>query len=112
MVDAEPMIVSAAPMRTCTTASRPGPPADARGTRSSARSLAQLLRHAGATRVTVAAPTAAKLEIAARHGADETVQLDRADPGAGDEPRRGTAAARGDVLVQRSVSVPGTAGPR
>jgi len=42
--------------------------------------LAQLLKMAGAARVTVAAPTVMKLELAARHGANETVQIDRAHP--------------------------------
>lgn len=42
--------------------------------------LAQLLRHAGAHRVVVAAPTEAKLELARRYGADQTVLMDRARP--------------------------------
>ncbi|HET7820116.1 MAG TPA: zinc-dependent alcohol dehydrogenase family protein [Ornithinibacter sp.] len=41
--------------------------------------LAQLLRAAGAASVTVAAPTAFKLELAATLGADRTVLMDRGD---------------------------------
>jgi D-arabinitol dehydrogenase (NADP+) len=41
--------------------------------------LAQLLRAAGAASVTVAAPTAFKLEVAAALGADRTVLMDRGD---------------------------------
>jgi D-arabinitol dehydrogenase (NADP+) len=44
--------------------------------------LTSLLARSGAGRLTVAAPTAAKLELARARGADETVQIDRADPGA------------------------------
>jgi len=39
--------------------------------------LAQLLRTSGAGRVTIAAPTAAKLDVAAGHGVDETVLIER-----------------------------------
>jgi D-arabinitol dehydrogenase (NADP+) len=67
--------------------------------------LAQLLRHSGAHRVTVAAPTAAKLEIAARHGADETVQLDRADPGGGAARLRKLAPEGFDVVVDATGAV-------
>jgi len=42
--------------------------------------LTSLLGRSGAGRLTVAAPTAAKLELASARGADETVQLDRTDP--------------------------------
>lgn len=45
----------------------------------SALILAQLVRHAGARRVTMAAPTAAKLEVAADLAATETVVVDRGD---------------------------------
>jgi D-arabinitol dehydrogenase (NADP+) len=67
--------------------------------------LAQLLRHSGAHRVTVAAPTAAKLEIAARHGADETVQLDRAEPEAGAARLRKLAPEGFDVVVDATGAV-------
>ncbi|WP_100444705.1 zinc-dependent alcohol dehydrogenase family protein [Glycomyces xiaoerkulensis] len=41
--------------------------------------LAQLLQHSGAASVTVAAPTAIKLDLALRRGADAIVQVDRHD---------------------------------
>jgi D-arabinitol dehydrogenase (NADP+) len=44
--------------------------------------LAQLLAHSGAARVTVAAPTEFKLDLARSFGVDETVQVDRDDPAA------------------------------
>jgi D-arabinitol dehydrogenase (NADP+) len=67
--------------------------------------LAQLLRHAGANRVTVAAPTAAKLEIAARHGADETVRMDRERPAAAVARLRELAPDGFDVVVDATGSV-------
>ena len=42
--------------------------------------MAQLLMHGGAARVTVAAPSAFKLELLRAYGIDETVQIDRHDP--------------------------------
>lgn len=45
----------------------------------SALIIAQLVRNAGARRVTVAAPTAAKLQVAADLAATETVVVDRTD---------------------------------
>ncbi len=44
--------------------------------------LTQLLAHSGAGSLTVAAPSAHKLDIAAKRGADRTVLVDRADPAA------------------------------
>jgi D-arabinitol dehydrogenase (NADP+) len=67
--------------------------------------LAQLLRHTGATRVTVAAPTAAKLEIAARHGADVTVQMDRANPEAVTARLRELAPEGFDVVIDATGAV-------
>lgn len=67
--------------------------------------LAQLLRHTGANRVTVAAPTAAKLEIAARHGADETVLMDRARPDAAVARLRELAPEGFDVVVDATGAV-------
>ncbi len=67
--------------------------------------LAQLLRHAGANRVTVAAPTAAKLEIAARHGADETVLMDRERPAAATERLRELAPEGFDVVIDATGAV-------
>lgn len=61
--------------------------------------LAQLLVSGGATRLTVAAPTAFKLELARELGADETVQITRDDP-EGDEQRLREVAPEGfDVVV-------------
>ncbi|WP_419730271.1 zinc-dependent alcohol dehydrogenase family protein [Lichenicola sp.] len=42
--------------------------------------LAQLLKHNGATRLTVAAPAGPKLDLAARLSADRVVAVDRNDP--------------------------------
>jgi D-arabinitol dehydrogenase (NADP+) len=67
--------------------------------------LAQLLRHAGAHRVTVAAPTPFKLEIAARHGADETVQMDRERPGNAIARLRELAPGGFDVVIDATGAV-------
>lgn len=67
--------------------------------------LAQLLRSVGASRVTVAAPTAFKLEVAKRHGADETVQVDRADPDASTKQLRKLAPDGFDVVVDATGTV-------
>ena len=67
--------------------------------------LAQLLRYVGASRVTVAAPTAFKLEVAKRHGADETVQIDRADPDASTKQLRELAPDGFDVVVDATGTV-------
>jgi len=42
--------------------------------------LAQLILHGGAGRLTVAAPTAFKLDLARRYGVDHVVQISRGDP--------------------------------
>lgn len=62
--------------------------------------LAQLLRRAGASRVTVTAPTRSKLDVALALGVDEVVQIDRNDArGAQDALRR--IAPRGfDVVIE------------
>ena len=67
--------------------------------------LAQLLRHAGANRVTVAAPTEAKLELAARHGADETVRVDRERPDASVARLRELAPEGFDAVVDATGAV-------
>jgi D-arabinitol dehydrogenase (NADP+) len=67
--------------------------------------LAQLLRYVGASRVTVAAPTAFKLEVAKRHGADEIVQIDRADPEASTRRLRELAPEGFDVVVDATGTV-------
>ncbi|WP_028938452.1 zinc-dependent alcohol dehydrogenase family protein [Pseudonocardia spinosispora] len=67
--------------------------------------LAQLLRYVGASRVTVAAPTEFKLRLAATHGADETVRIDRADPTAANARLRELAPEGFDVVVDATGSV-------
>jgi D-arabinitol dehydrogenase (NADP+) len=61
--------------------------------------LTSLLVRSGAGRLTVAAPTAAKLELARARGADEIVRLDRADPGAAHQRLRELAPAGFDVVI-------------
>jgi len=67
--------------------------------------LAQLLRFVGAARVTVAAPTAFKLDLAKLHGADETVLVDRADPSASTARLRELAPDGFDVVIDATGSV-------
>jgi D-arabinitol dehydrogenase (NADP+) len=66
--------------------------------------LAQLLLHGGAARLTVAAPTERKLELARSYGVDQTVHIGR--DGVGDGPRRlRTLAPDGfDVVVEATGS--------
>jgi D-arabinitol dehydrogenase (NADP+) len=64
-------------------AMRPGSDVLVLGAGPSGLILAQLLRQSGAGRLTVAAPTEAKLELARHFGADATVRLGRDDPEAG-----------------------------
>jgi D-arabinitol dehydrogenase (NADP+) len=64
-------------------AMRPGSDVLVLGAGPSGLILAQLLRQGGAGRLTVAAPTEAKLELARHFGADATVRLGREDPEAG-----------------------------
>jgi D-arabinitol dehydrogenase (NADP+) len=66
--------------------------------------LAQLLRMAGAARVTVAAPTASKLAVALKHGASHTVQIDRANPVAAAEELRRIAPEGFDAVVEATGS--------
>jgi D-arabinitol dehydrogenase (NADP+) len=68
--------------------------------------LAQLLLHGGASRVTVAAPTRFKLDLARSYGVDETVQLDRSDPSAGTRKMRSLAPEGFDVVVEATGAVP------
>lgn len=67
--------------------------------------LAQLLRVAGAARVTVAAPTAAKLEIVRAHGAAHTVLMDRADPAAAEAQLREIAPDGFDAVVEATGNI-------
>ncbi len=66
--------------------------------------LAQLLRMAGAARVTVAAPTASKLALAAQHGAAHTVQMDRSNPRAALDRLRTIAPEGFDAVVEATGS--------
>lgn len=67
--------------------------------------LAQLVRMAGAARVTVAAPTASKLELARRHGASHTVQVDREQPEAATAELRRIAPEGFDAVIEATGSV-------
>jgi D-arabinitol dehydrogenase (NADP+) len=61
--------------------------------------LTQLLAGSGAGSLTVAAPTRAKLELAAAHGADHVVVVDRDDPGVAEAELRELAGPGFDVVV-------------
>ncbi|WP_432571730.1 zinc-dependent alcohol dehydrogenase family protein [Kineococcus sp. SYSU DK005] len=61
--------------------------------------LTQLLARSGAWRLTVAAPTRAKLDLARALGASETVLVDRADPAATSARLRDGAPDGYDVVV-------------
>lgn len=61
--------------------------------------LTQLLARTGAWRLTVAAPTQAKLDLARDFGASETVLVDRADPTATSDRLRAGAPEGYDVVV-------------
>lgn len=61
--------------------------------------LTQLLRHHGASRLTVAAPTAFKLEFAEAYGADHTVQVPRGDRAALTGRARRLAPDGFDIVV-------------
>jgi D-arabinitol dehydrogenase (NADP+) len=61
--------------------------------------LSQLLLHSGAARVTVAAPSAFKLDLARTFGVDETVQITREDPDAGVARLRDLAPDGFDAVV-------------
>jgi D-arabinitol dehydrogenase (NADP+) len=66
--------------------------------------LTQLLVHGGAARVTVAAPTAFKLDLARGYGADAAVQIDRTDPGAARDVLGRLAPEGFDVVVDATGS--------
>ena len=61
--------------------------------------LAQLLIHGGASRLTVAGPTAFKLELAAAFGVDRVVQVPRHDPEATVAMLRAAAPGGYDVAI-------------
>jgi D-arabinitol dehydrogenase (NADP+) len=66
--------------------------------------LAQLLLHGGAARITVAAPSAHKLDLARSFGVDETVRIDRADPPAAVQAARALAPRGFDAVVEATGS--------
>jgi D-arabinitol dehydrogenase (NADP+) len=61
--------------------------------------LTQLLAGSGATELTVAAPTQAKLDLARARGADRTVLVDRDNPAASFEELRQAAPHGFDVVI-------------
>ena len=67
--------------------------------------LAQLLAVNGARRLTVAAPTDAKLKLAADRGADVTVQVDRRAPDATRRRLRQLAPDGFDIVIDATGSV-------
>jgi D-arabinitol dehydrogenase (NADP+) len=67
--------------------------------------LAQLLRLAGAARVTVAAPSEHKLELARSFGIESTVRIDRADPSAGIGELHRLAPHGFDAVVEATGAV-------
>lgn len=66
--------------------------------------LSQLLLHGGAARITVAAPSAHKLELARAFGADATVQIDRGDLADAVPRLRAVAPSGFDVVVEATGS--------
>jgi D-arabinitol dehydrogenase (NADP+) len=66
--------------------------------------LSQLVRMAGAARVTVAAPTESKLALAREFGADDTVQIDRADPSAALAALKALAPDGFDAVIEATGS--------
>jgi len=66
--------------------------------------LSQLLKTAGAARVTVAAPTESKLDVARNLGADHTVRISREDPAAAAEELRSIAPNGFDAVIEATGS--------
>jgi D-arabinitol dehydrogenase (NADP+) len=66
--------------------------------------LAQLILHGGASRVTVAAPSAFKLDLARSYGIHETVQADRGDASLTARRARDLAPDGFDVVVDATGS--------
>jgi D-arabinitol dehydrogenase (NADP+) len=67
--------------------------------------LTQLLRAAGAGSLTVAAPTKAKLDIAAERGADHVVLMDRTDPAGSLDELRKVASTGFDIVIDATGAV-------
>lgn len=69
--------------------------------------MAQLVKKfAGARRVVVAAPSAHKLELAHRHGADLTVRMDRNDPRVAEDALRSDAPDGYDIVIDATGAIP------
>lgn len=68
--------------------------------------LAQLLVHGGAARLTVAAPTEFKLDLARSFGVDETVRIDRSDPAGAAARLRHMTEQGFDVVIDATGSAP------
>ncbi|MDP9987427.1 D-arabinitol dehydrogenase (NADP+) [Arthrobacter oryzae] len=66
--------------------------------------LAQALQASGAASVTVAAPTASKLDLASNLGIDHVVQIYRHDPAAGDQELKALAPDGFDIVVDATGS--------
>lgn len=66
--------------------------------------MTSLLAGSGAGRLTVAAPTQAKLDLALARGADRTIRIDRADPEAGSRQLAGLAPDGFDVVIDATGS--------
>lgn len=66
--------------------------------------LTSLLSRSGAGRLTVAAPTPAKLDLAAARGADHLVRMDRADPAAATAELHRLAPDGFDVVIDATGS--------
>lgn len=66
--------------------------------------LSQLLRMAGAARVTVAAPTESKLVLAKKYGADHVVQLSRSNPDQGMDELARIAPAGFEAVIEATGS--------
>ena len=67
--------------------------------------LAQLLLHGGAARLTVAAPTAFKLDLARAYGVDETVLMRRDEPEEARRRLRDLAPEGFDVVIDATGAV-------
>ncbi|MBM9467847.1 zinc-dependent alcohol dehydrogenase family protein [Nakamurella leprariae] len=67
--------------------------------------LAQLIVHGGASRVTIAAPTQFKLDVAASHGVNQTVLLDRNDFTASADQLRTLAPHGFDAVIEASGAI-------
>jgi D-arabinitol dehydrogenase (NADP+) len=80
-------------------AMRPGSDVLVLGAGPSGLILTQLLRQSGAGRLTVAAPTEAKLELAHHFGADGTVRIEREDPEAGAAALSDLAPEGFDIVI-------------